>query len=165
MFDLEREIDDWVRAVVACGSGDRADELEDHLRSEIESLMAEGVSAEVAFHEARERMGDSELLAREFAKTSSILGLLCQADRRFAQSVALKPGRLSALVIVQSLVWAAVMMAVAIVAPEHNQQLTPILLAGWFAGTFLPLSLVDPKASARAELACLRRRLSGRRAA
>jgi hypothetical protein len=56
------------------------------------------------------------------------------------------------------------MIAVAMVAPEHNDELTPIILAGWFVGTFLPLSLLDPKA-AQTELACLRRWMARRRAA
>jgi len=164
MFDLEREIEGWVGAVAACGQAEKTDELEDHLRSEIEALTDSGLSEEEAFHQARQRMGDSQLLAREYAKNVSVLGLLCQAERKLASST-LKSGRLAALVIIQSLAWATVMIATAIVAGSDYDLLSPILLAGWFLSTMLPLTLLDLRSNARSEWACIRRWLSARRAA
>lgn len=159
-FELDEAVDQWVRAVASC-SGGVAEEIEDHLRSEIESGVAAGLSEEAAFHAARQRLGDSELLAREFAKNRSILQLLCSADRTYAGTVTLKPGRLALLIIIQSLAWALVMVAAAAIAPEAHQSLSHLLLAGWFVSTLLPLSFLDTGRNARSEWACLKRVAAG----
>lgn len=160
-FELEAAIAAWLQAVASCSSGaTRAaavDELEDHLRSEIAAQLRLGAEEETAFHQARQRMGDSELLASEFAKNRSLLALLCQAEQRLVGSVQVKSRRLGLLVIVQSLVWAAVMIAASAIVPEASSSLSNLLIAGWFAGTMLPLALLDMRHSARSEWACLKR--------
>lgn len=159
-FELDEAVALWVRAVASCGGG-VAEEIEDHLRSEIESGVAAGLSEEAAFHAARQRLGDSDLLAKEFAKNRSIFELLCSADRTYSRSVTLKPGRLGLLVIIQSLAWATVMVAAAAIAPDAHESLSTLLLAGWFAGTMLPLTFLELGRNGRSEWACLKRLATG----
>ncbi len=70
---LERQIDAWrahlrrSRAI----TGSDAEELEDHLREQIASLSAEGLSDDEAFLVAVKRMGAINALTREFAREHS----------------------------------------------------------------------------------------------
>ncbi len=70
MFDLNRQIDLWKRAFWAKGtcSTDELEELESHLREQIEAMMAAGVSPEEAFAQSISRLGDPHAVCREFAK-------------------------------------------------------------------------------------------------
>jgi hypothetical protein len=71
-FELETAIERWRSGIAASGSlveGD-ADELEDHLRSEISSLSAHGLSADEAFLIASRRLGNSSSVAREYYKVN-----------------------------------------------------------------------------------------------
>lgn len=73
--------------MMADGIKERAilDELESHLREEMERQMRGGVNSETAFEAAAERIGQSHLLNAEFAKISGIkrvrwgkvLGIAC----------------------------------------------------------------------------------------
>ena len=73
--------------------------------------------------------------------------------------------KLAAFVLLQSAVWAAVMMATAasLAGTGAYQQIQPWLLAGWFTTTMMPLALLDLRSAARAEWRCLRRKLAGLR--
>src|SRR5687767_11616292 len=70
---LERQIDAWrahlrrSRAI----TGSDAEELEDHLREQISSLGADGLSEDEAFLVAVKRMGAMDALTREFAREHS----------------------------------------------------------------------------------------------
>lgn len=70
MFDLERAIADWRRQTVGAGlkSKDTMNELETHLRDDIEQEMRAGLPAEQALKIAIERIGDVVRLKDEFAK-------------------------------------------------------------------------------------------------
>ena len=70
MFDLNRQIDLWKRAFAAKGtcSTDELEELESHLRDEIETMTAAGLSQEEAFAKSIARLGDPHAVCREFAK-------------------------------------------------------------------------------------------------
>ena len=72
MFDLNEQVKKW-RLVLAqsetFGKSD-IDELEGHLREEIERLMALKLSSEEAFWVAAHRVGDTSALADEFAKVN-----------------------------------------------------------------------------------------------
>ena len=73
MFDMEKQIESW-RATVsgALGKrGDAIDELEGHLRDDLEKLAREGRSPEQAWEEAMKHLGTPEQLASEFDKTRS----------------------------------------------------------------------------------------------
>jgi hypothetical protein len=70
---VESQIAEW-RAYVANAAGVNGhdvDELEDHLRQQISELNAVGLTADEAFLVAVKRMGDVDVLSREFAREHS----------------------------------------------------------------------------------------------
>ena len=70
MFDLDRAIAEWRRQMLAAGikAPVPLDELECHLRDEIERQMGEGRSAQPAFDLAVQEIGRPGLLKNEFKK-------------------------------------------------------------------------------------------------
>jgi hypothetical protein len=72
MFDLNRSIKEWRRQMAVGGikSSEVLDELESHLREDVEQLMRSGAPAERAFQEAVQRVGTSKELKTEFGKVS-----------------------------------------------------------------------------------------------
>jgi hypothetical protein len=70
MFDLDQAILQWRRQLSASGlaSAEILDELESHLREEIERQLAAGLTAEEAFHLSVARLGEPSLLRREFTR-------------------------------------------------------------------------------------------------
>jgi hypothetical protein len=73
MESVESQIGEW-RAYVAGApgvNGRDVDELEDHLRQQIADLNAVGLTADEAFLVAVKRMGDVDVLSREFAREHS----------------------------------------------------------------------------------------------
>ena len=70
MFDVNEAIIRWREGLAqgeACGKSD-LEELECHLREQIEELSRSGLSAEEAFWIAVHRIGETGSLTREFAK-------------------------------------------------------------------------------------------------
>jgi hypothetical protein len=73
MESVESQIAEW-RAYVANApgvNGRDVDELEDHLRQQIADLNSAGLTADEAFLVAVKRMGDVDVLSREFAREHS----------------------------------------------------------------------------------------------
>src|SRR5205085_1178876 len=72
-FDLEEHIAEWRHALLASTSigTEEADELEDHLRQEIERLSTGGISTEKSFVMASRKVGTIDALAAEYGKVSS----------------------------------------------------------------------------------------------
>jgi hypothetical protein len=73
MESVESQIAEW-RAYVASApgvNGRDVDELEDHLRQQIADLNEVGLTADEAFLVAVKRMGDVDVLSREFAREHS----------------------------------------------------------------------------------------------
>jgi hypothetical protein len=70
MFNLEQAIADWRGRLAAAGvrTAEVLDELEDHLRDEVEQQVRLGFSPEQAFANAVERIGQANTLEREFEK-------------------------------------------------------------------------------------------------
>jgi ClpA/ClpB-like protein len=70
MFNLDHAIADWRRKMTAAGikSRDVLDELESHLRDDVEQQMRSGIGAERSFQEAVQRVGTAKNLNQEFAK-------------------------------------------------------------------------------------------------
>jgi hypothetical protein len=67
MFDLEREIQRWRQELHTNGlSGSELDELEDHLRADIEEQLRSGVAMREAFAIAVKRIGRGSLLNAQF---------------------------------------------------------------------------------------------------
>jgi len=73
MFDLNNEIKKWRRDLAQSESLGKSDidELESHLREELERLTALKLSEQEAFWIARHRLGDIHSLAEEFAKINT----------------------------------------------------------------------------------------------
>jgi hypothetical protein len=75
MFDLERSINEWRRQMLAAGvkSPVPLDELELHLREEIERLMTSGLDGPAAFTAAMKNLGPAQSLRDEFNKVKANL--------------------------------------------------------------------------------------------
>jgi hypothetical protein len=75
MFNLEQAILEWRRQMLAAGVKTPVplDELETHLRDEIEQRTNSGLSEAEALQTAIQKMGQAGLLKAEFAKTSGFL--------------------------------------------------------------------------------------------
>jgi hypothetical protein len=71
MFNLEQAITKWKQQMMAEGIKDPAvlDELESHLREEIERQRRDGVNEERAFEAAAQRIGPAKELKNEFRKS------------------------------------------------------------------------------------------------
>lgn len=75
MFDLSKEISNWrtnLSQKQTCVSSD-LDELESHLKDEIDQLEKKDLSQQEAFMVATHRLGDTDALAGEFAKVNKSL--------------------------------------------------------------------------------------------
>ena len=70
MFNLDQAISEWRARMLAAGvkALDVLDELESHLREDIEEQMQSGATAELAFEIAVRRIGNPGALFSEFAK-------------------------------------------------------------------------------------------------
>jgi hypothetical protein len=101
MFNLEQAISEWRRQMLSAGikSPVPLDELESHLREDIEREVQTGLNAQQAFEAAVQRIGQARALQAEFAKTAELkemrerkLKLLCIV---FTASAYLAPFALS----------------------------------------------------------------------
>jgi hypothetical protein len=88
MFNLNDQISKWRSSLAASQTLETSDmdELESHLREEIEHLTALKLSQEEAFYVARHRLGDAGSLTQEFAK---INGSVLWSKRLFWAAVGL----------------------------------------------------------------------------
>jgi hypothetical protein len=70
MFNLEQAIIGWRKQMLAVGIKSPAplDELESHLRDEVEQQMRSGANLEKAFEEAVQSLGEARTLKSEFKK-------------------------------------------------------------------------------------------------
>lgn len=73
MFELENAIQDWRSGLLQNQNvlESDADELENHVRDEVDSLMLAGLSVEEAFMVSTHRIGDNNAVAHEFAKVNT----------------------------------------------------------------------------------------------
>ena len=120
MFHLEKQIDDWCKTVTTGQAGaDAAAELKDHLYCEIEKLRQQGLSDQDAFDAATRQLGDVGKLIAEFSKNLGYRRALCLPgnDKSSATllngSEAMSSIKVALMMLVQSLVWAAVMILAA----------------------------------------------------
>jgi hypothetical protein len=74
MFNLEPSIVEWRQQIVAAGIKTPVllEELESHLREEIERQMKSGINAQQAFGEAIHQIGPPNALKSEFQKASAL---------------------------------------------------------------------------------------------
>src|SRR5215469_18035630 len=84
MFDLEQAIAQWRRQMLAAGiqSAESLDELENHLREEVNERMKSGQKPKQAFEIAVDKIGRPRLLKAEFAKVDGTW-LIWQKIRTF----------------------------------------------------------------------------------
>jgi len=75
MFDLDRAIAQWRQQMRTAGikSSRALEELDAHLREEVQREMQSGVDAPAAFAIAVERMGEARALKAEFAKVGEVM--------------------------------------------------------------------------------------------
>jgi hypothetical protein len=71
MFDLEQSLADWRQQMLAAGLQTPVplEELESHLRDEIERQMESGLNAQTAFEISSRQIGHPQTLNREFKKS------------------------------------------------------------------------------------------------
>ena len=85
MSNLDQAVAEWRGRMIAAGIRQPSvlDELENHLREHVEQLTREGKTDEEAFDAAVQRIGQLDLLKREFAKAEGFLGLFrhCTSTR------------------------------------------------------------------------------------
>jgi hypothetical protein len=76
MFDLEQSITDWRKQMLAAGIGTPVplEELESHLRDDVEQQMQSGLNAQQAFENSIQRIGQAQKLKSEFKKTCGAKG-------------------------------------------------------------------------------------------
>ena len=80
MFDRERAISNWREEMSARDLSDAVvDELESHLRDELEAQVRAGVGSEDAFTTAVQRVGRADVLKTEFAKSFTLFDRLKDA--------------------------------------------------------------------------------------
>ncbi len=74
MFNLEQSIAEWRRKMVAGGikTPDVLNELESHLRDEVDQHVRSGLSVQKGFEIAIQRMGKTESLRSEFQKAEAM---------------------------------------------------------------------------------------------
>ncbi len=74
MFNLEQSIADWRRQMLAAGIKTPVplEELESHLRNEIERQMESGISGQRAVEEAIQQIGAPHALRSEFQKANAL---------------------------------------------------------------------------------------------
>jgi hypothetical protein len=75
MFNLEQSIADWRKQMLAAGIKTPVplEELEVHLREEIERQMKSGLGEQKAFEVSASRIGQPEILGSEFKKSEGVL--------------------------------------------------------------------------------------------
>lgn len=85
MFDLEKAITDWRRQMIAVGlkKVEALDELESHLRDEMERQMQAGLTTRQAFENGIESIGSGHALKNEFGKVSGPSSKFLQAVKSF----------------------------------------------------------------------------------
>jgi hypothetical protein len=76
MFNLDQAIAEWRRQMVAAGikTPEVLDELEGHLREDVEEQVRSGSNAQEAFEAAVQRMGQANSLKVEFEKAGEMAG-------------------------------------------------------------------------------------------
>jgi hypothetical protein len=78
MFNLNQAVGEWRQRLAAGGikSSEVLDELENHLRDDVEEQVGSGADLEKAFDAAVRRMGPAKTLVKEFAKSDAPVGNL-----------------------------------------------------------------------------------------
>ena len=148
VFDLEQEVTAWADELVTAEPSLEPviDELIDHVRTSVESRMAANVPGEEAFASAIGQFDQPEYLAREFRRTcrawpaALLAGEIASTDNRQAHRY------IAVAWILMSLAWATAMV---LMGQFFEGNYLNWLTAGWVLTTFLPLSTLQARLSAR----------------
>jgi hypothetical protein len=158
MFDLEREVAAWSKAVHADGCRNAASmaELGDHLHCEIDRGRAEGLSDEEAFRAAVARLGPASLLKAEHRKNRSIFGRGLAAAARYDRSQAGDEHR--GLFLAHGLLWASLIIATSLVLSKADAPgtaasllITLVFVPTWWGSQLLLLRALRGKPRGGAE--------------
>ena len=98
MFDLNQAIANWRARLVGSGvtNPEVLDELEGHLRDDVEQQVRGGFTPEHAFAQAVERLGQANTLKREFEKVDGpVSRLLRKLKERIASAMGVAPLQLT----------------------------------------------------------------------
>jgi len=89
MFDLDRAVSEWRQQMAAGGvkAADVLDELESHLRDNVDTQVQSGLSVQQAFETALQRMGEATLLRDEFQKADKARRKRLQARMLFCLAI------------------------------------------------------------------------------
>jgi hypothetical protein len=142
MFNLEQSIADWRRQMLAAGIKTPVplEELEIHLREEIERQMQSGLSAPLAFGIAAKQIGRAPELKREFKKVSAPLemqriiklaGLICLTVTLFCPLFLILPffgdPRLSLVTKMLGLAVYAITVTTIVLSWKYNHKFLPAI--------------------------------------
>ncbi len=142
MFNLEQAIPEWRRQMLAAGIKTPVplEELESHLRDEIERQMKSGLSAQQAFGIAMKKIGQARELKREFKKVSApmemqkiikLAGVICVLVALFCPLFLFLPflsdHRLSLITKVFAVATLATTAATIVLSWRYNHKLLPVI--------------------------------------
>ncbi|WP_286263088.1 permease prefix domain 1-containing protein [Thalassotalea atypica] len=135
MFNLELAIHQWCVRVLQSHSikNNKIDELKDHLYCSVEALQAEGLSEQDAFNQAINKLGEDKTLKESYDTNLTALNKLCAFEYGkvgdFAGSTSgdnlMKIYKKTMLT--NAVLWAAAMIATAIILRGNEEQAQPIL--------------------------------------
>jgi hypothetical protein len=154
MFDLDNAVENWCNKVVSHNiwDADKIDELKDHLYCIIEQDVNSGTDEKLAFEKATSDLGYPEAEIKASSGRAKIIQRICRVLNKIEGNSSSD----SPLVIGHAIIWASVMLAMALVVKDKdaNGAVLLILLLGWFASFTI---LDGTKTSAKKEWACLKR--------
>ncbi|WP_282146339.1 hypothetical protein [Alteromonas stellipolaris] len=154
MFDLDNAVENWCNKVVSHNiwDADKIDELKDHLYCIIEQDVNSGTDEKLAFEKATSDLGYPEAEIKASSGRANIIQRICRVLNKIEGNSSSD----SPLVIGHAIIWASVMLAMALVVKDKdaNGAVLLILLLGWFASFTI---LDGTKTSAKKEWACLKR--------
>ena len=138
-FNLDNAVQQWCELVLSNDSikSKNIDELRDHLYCEIESFLKGGLDEKSAFKSAIEKMGEVDMLSGEYEKNRTFLQKLCAFEYGTVGEHAGKQKTHSKMVLQQSILWAAAMIATALVVSDSKEAMTVVFIV------LLPLSMVN----------------------
>jgi hypothetical protein len=113
------------------------DELKDHLYCEVENFIKQGQAPQQAFKTAIAKMGEVDMLAGEYQKNRTFLNKLCAFEYGTVAEHSGKPMNQRKMVMQQSILWAAAMIATALVVSDSKEAMSVVFMV------LLPLSIVN----------------------
>ena len=157
-FDLDKAVQQWCELVLSNDSikNKNIDELKDHLYCVIEDFISQGENLQQAFKQAIKKMGEIDMLSGEYEKNRTFLNKLCAFEYGTIGDRAKRPSNVKFLIIQQSILWAAAMIACSLIISDKQQAMSVVFII------LLPLSLVNVISlktnSAAKEYRCIKRK-------